>query len=181
MKTKNKHKGFTIVELIIVMAIIAILVLIAVPTLKKYIDDAEEVDRQAALRATYAATVAYFATNPLPEEGYLNPSEDMLTGYTETDYLVVSGKNSGEKPNVSAKPEYVNKYGHFEWSSYDGADKDKLMCVHIIPEGNVYAGAGFTDASPAPTNTVIIEMYDPTAEKITSSSEKDVKYYMFPF
>ncbi len=178
---RNRKKGFTIVELIVVMAIIAILVLIAVPTLAKYLENADEVDRNAAMKLTYTATVAYFASNPLPVEGYLNPSEDMLTEYTETDYVVVSGKNSGGAPNVSEKPEYVNKYGHFMWGSYNGPDKDKLMCVHIIPEGNVYAGAGFTDSSPAPTNTIIIEMYDPDAEKINSSSEPDVHYYKFPF
>ncbi len=178
---KNKNKGFTIVELIVVMAIIGVLVLIAVPTLDKYLDNAEEVDRQAALRATYAATVAYYATNPLPEEGYLNPSEGMLTEYTETDYMVVSGKKDGEPPNVSEKPEYVNKYGHFEWSSYNGADKDKLMCVHIIPEGNVYADAGFTDDNPAPTNTIIIEMYDPKDKVKDDGKEPNIAYYKFPF
>ncbi len=40
INTKRKNLGFTIIELIIVMAIIAVLILIAVPTLSKYLDDA---------------------------------------------------------------------------------------------------------------------------------------------
>ncbi len=54
---KNKRKGFTIVELIVVMAIIAILTLIAVPTFTKYIDKAEDTTEAANAKTLY--TVAF--------------------------------------------------------------------------------------------------------------------------
>ncbi len=177
MKNKHRYKGFTIVELIVVMAIIGILVLIATPTFGKYMDDAKEVDRQALVKTAYTATVAYASRNPLPPEGYVNPSPGMIAEYINSDVKIVSGK--AEDP-TTLYPSYVNKYGHFEWSRYTGTDKEELMCVHIIPKGNTYAGAGITQ--PAPNNTIIIEMYDPSIERqFNNRSEFNIKYYMFEY
>ncbi len=49
----KKRKGFTIVELIVVMAIIAILTLIAVPTFSKFIDDANDTATDANAKTLY--------------------------------------------------------------------------------------------------------------------------------
>ncbi len=67
---KNKHNGFTIVELIVVMAIIAILTLIAVPTFTKYIDKAED-----TTEASNAKTLYTVALTTLTDE-IINPSGD---------------------------------------------------------------------------------------------------------
>ncbi len=68
-KYKNKN-GFTIVELIIVMAIIAVLILMAVPTYKKYIRDAKELQYRANVETVTKAIMMFQVQNPDFEKNY---------------------------------------------------------------------------------------------------------------
>ncbi len=54
----KKRKGFTIVELIVVMAIIAILTLIAVPTFSKFLDQADDTAQLADADSLYTLTMS---------------------------------------------------------------------------------------------------------------------------
>ena len=56
MKKKDQNKGFTLVELIVVLVILAILAAILVPALLGYIDQAK--NKQAVLNAKSALTAA---------------------------------------------------------------------------------------------------------------------------
>ena len=61
---KNKKKGFTLAELLVVVAIIAVLVVIAIPVFKGATDRAAKAADQANLRAAYAeATVNMLTTD----------------------------------------------------------------------------------------------------------------------
>ena len=55
MKIKNNRKGFTLVELIVVLVIIAILAAITVPTMSTYIDKANEKKIVTDARSLYVA------------------------------------------------------------------------------------------------------------------------------
>lgn len=57
-KFRKNKKGFTLVEVVVVLVIIAILIAIAVPSVMKYIDDANEAKYLAEARAIYIATEA---------------------------------------------------------------------------------------------------------------------------
>lgn len=58
----NKKKGFTLMELLIVIAIIAVLVAIAIPTFTSQLEKAREAADAANIRAAYAeVSVAYLA------------------------------------------------------------------------------------------------------------------------
>lgn len=57
MKKDNK-KGFTLIEMIIVIAIIAVLLLIIVPTMNGFINTARREANQANAKAIYTAVVA---------------------------------------------------------------------------------------------------------------------------
>lgn len=73
---KRKNKGFTIVELIVVMAIIAILILIAVPTFTRYIEDAQETSEMGTEKTIYEATVAAVTRDflkPTDEKSMVTP------------------------------------------------------------------------------------------------------------
>ncbi len=177
---KKLKKGFTIVELIIVMAILGILMLIAVPVLGKYMDQAKEIDRMALLDTTYTAAVSYYSTNESTHTEFYNPSSKDLAPYINSDIKIASGTSDagGEYSN------YCNKYGHFLWDDYDGADKEDLMCVHIILKGGWYHEAGIEESNPAKTNMILIEMYNPKLvpdREFNSDSDKNIKYYMMPF
>ena len=57
------RKGFTLVELLIVIAIIAILAAIAIPQYTKYVKKAAAANAQATLSSCLSAAMAQFADN----------------------------------------------------------------------------------------------------------------------
>ncbi|MEG0841522.1 MAG: prepilin-type N-terminal cleavage/methylation domain-containing protein [Erysipelotrichaceae bacterium] len=68
-KFKKDVKGFTLVEIIVVLLIIAILAAIAIPTMIGYVDEAKESEYIAQARTAYVAaqTVAIKETAKDPE------------------------------------------------------------------------------------------------------------------
>ncbi len=60
----QKKEGFTLVELLIVIAIIAILAAIAIPQFTKYKNKAYDAELSADAKNAYTASVAYLTDNP---------------------------------------------------------------------------------------------------------------------
>ena len=89
MYQKSKEqKGFTLVEMIVVLVIIAILAAITIPALLKYIDKAKDKQiiinaRTAYLAAETAASEAYAAGTSVPTSKLLKFNQD--TTRTATD------------------------------------------------------------------------------------------------
>lgn len=61
---KRKNGGFTLMELLIVIAIIAVLVAIAIPTFAAQLDSAKDSADRANARALYALAQAEWMSNP---------------------------------------------------------------------------------------------------------------------
>lgn len=59
---KNNKKGFTLIELVIVIAILAILALILVPVISKYVENANTSKNQASARTIYTNAVLAHST-----------------------------------------------------------------------------------------------------------------------
>jgi len=80
-KMKNDNKGFTLVELIVVLVILAILAAILVPALLGYIDDAKnkqiEIHGKAVYTAAQSVASKNYAKNLLPT----SDADDSSTGY----------------------------------------------------------------------------------------------------
>lgn len=62
MKKMNK-KGFTLAELLIVVAIIAVLVAIAIPVFSSQLEKAREATDMSNIRSAYAEVMAEYLTN----------------------------------------------------------------------------------------------------------------------
>jgi type IV pilus assembly protein PilA len=104
---KNNKKGFTLAELLIVVAIIAVLVAIAIPIFTSQLEKARESTDAANIRDMYAEiSVALL-------NGGLEKSGDTITvtgGYTAT----LNGNTDGNF-NVSVAGVKVNQTGYSDW------------------------------------------------------------------
>lgn len=82
---KKHEKGFTILELMIVIAIIGILAAIAIPNVIKYKKNAEDMAAQSAVKNAYTAALVYLSENPNKE--WSDVTENMLSegGFRDTD------------------------------------------------------------------------------------------------
>jgi type IV pilus assembly protein PilA len=85
MKTLKNQKGFTLVELMVVVAIIGILAAVAIPNFKKYQAKAKASEGKIQLANLYTAETSFFAeydmfATCLPQMGY-DPSAEILNRY----------------------------------------------------------------------------------------------------
>ena len=97
---KNKKKGFTLVELIVVLAILAILAAMLVPALTGYIDKANEKKILATARQYYVAA------QTVVSEAYANGDEinEIIVSNNKFGSSIKIGKND---PDVTPED---NKY-----------------------------------------------------------------------
>ncbi len=63
MRRINERKGFTLAELLIVVAIIAVLTAIAIPVFSTQLEKSREATDQANVRAAYADVMAQYLTD----------------------------------------------------------------------------------------------------------------------
>lgn len=145
-KKNNKYKGFTIVELIVVMTIIAILTLIAVPALTKYINDAENTSDLATANILYKSAVSAILNESVTNESTLNSgkiddnvplSESIRTGIQENasishDDITVYTYVPSEFP-TSVGPDNNVK----EWQVYVPIN-GTTSPIEVSPEDDIY-------------------------------------------
>jgi type IV pilus assembly protein PilA len=87
----SRGKGFTLVELLIVVAIIAILAAIAIPQFQKYRKNAAEAACQADLRNAMTQCAAYLAQHPEAES--MDACQSASEIMKETTYVKVEFGN----------------------------------------------------------------------------------------
>lgn len=122
MNKKNNRKGFTIVELVIVIAVIAILATVLVPTFSGIVADAKE---SALLQEAKNLYTQYVADNASSD----TYSEDIIVEIDSKYYLVQAGV-----PSVG--------------TAYDSAE-NAAKAMGVVAGGSyvVYNGTTATDAT----------------------------------
>ena len=109
MKKLKNSKGFTLMEMLIVVAIIAILVAIAIPTFTNQLEKAREATDLANLRSAYAEVMACALTeqeeNEVTHTGDVWSKDVTLTqkvdGWLNTD-ITVGGVTPTGTPTAGA-------------------------------------------------------------------------------
>jgi len=93
MKSNKKTSGFTLIELMIVVAIIAILAAIAIPNFIRFQMKSRQSEARILLAGVWEAEIAFFAVNDRFSSDYkeicFEPAEDPK--YYKNWYLNISG------------------------------------------------------------------------------------------
>ena len=112
-KAKENKKGFTLAELLIVVAIIAVLVAISIPIFTSQLEKAREATDAANLRAAYATA----ATNKISENNDNGTASTSATTVTITQTTAGWGSVediAGVKPNDDTTLSKVTKGDQIE-------------------------------------------------------------------
>ncbi len=134
-KIKNS-KGFTLMEMLIVVAIIAVLVAIAIPTFTTSLNKARVATDEANIRSGYASVMAEILTNQISDD--TNAGNAANATYT----LLVDGSVRKEGDTTNTGVAYATK-GKLSWDvniagyKFSSWEKEKVVTY-------VYSGADNT-------------------------------------
>lgn len=106
---KRYEKGFTMIELMIVIAIIGILAAIAIPNFIKYKRNAEDMAAQSAAKNAYTAALVYMADNPNKEWSDVTDNMFPEGGFRDTENVTTT-KPAGAGSVITSTPVGGNHY-----------------------------------------------------------------------
>ena len=111
---KQNKKGFTLAELLIVVAIIAVLVAIAIPIFTNQLEKSREATDLANVRSAYAAVVTNYFDHPSSKTVSVS-AQQTISGwqtYNSSKYAKLKAFNESGTKDVSV--EYVKKGGKYQ-------------------------------------------------------------------
>lgn len=136
MKKLNNKKGFTLAELLIVVAIVAVLVAISIPIFSGKLNKAKLATNQANIRAAKAAAVADYLTDGIDSDKSENGKEGSTEGkypyitYYDIDNGTISKTASGKTVDNGIYPEIkvqIDGKDNVQTKPYYDATKDEIV------------------------------------------------------
>lgn len=132
MNKKNKNKGFSLIELIIAIAILVILTGLLAPQFMKYIEKSREAKDMQTLDTVYSSVQA-----ALGNEG----AYDKIIEETKTDIYVEELANALTKDNDSSTNEF-----YIEMRSLMGKTAPVLKSKKAAVGGKIYIAIKYTNS-----------------------------------
>lgn len=117
---KNNKKGFTLIELVIVIAILAILALILVPAISKYVDNANTAKNEASARGIYTNAVLAMSTSKEDDYSDVDQATADLSNILPTAVEIYH-----EGSNVTSI-KYIHGTGAEDYTFFDGKSFDNI-------------------------------------------------------
>ena len=153
MKASSRQLGFTLVEMMVAIAIIAMLASIALPSYTKYIEKGDLVNA----RSKMASVADVIKTELVKKPSYLKGKTeaeitDMIDGdlkakYTFTTKFIMQGKQGKGYPvgiRIYAEPK-KSGYSYTAWVSSQGAS---YSCMDGTRDENIAAAKAFQTSAP---------------------------------
>ncbi len=141
---RKQNQGFTLAELLIVVAIIAVLVAVSIPIFNNQIRKARLATNQANARAAYAAYTAGYLSEELAGTGYF--TYDISTGKVRQEgprnYGAYVGKDGPHNMDISSWTTETRTNKHLPLGNY--VFKNWQMQVQ---DGVIITYYGFLDSS----------------------------------
>jgi prepilin-type N-terminal cleavage/methylation domain-containing protein len=109
----HRQQGFTLIELMIVIAIVALLATIAVPTSKQYITKSHYTAALVECKELYNAFIAFYAANDMFPNATSSPKFDLVT-FSPLEYDgTVTKRMVGQKAEVYDSPDDLGNNQEF--------------------------------------------------------------------
>lgn len=154
MKTQRTQKGFTLMELMIVVAIIAVLAAAGIPTYRHYVTKAQVTRAYAEL-----SSVRTWLDVRLFEGGALNSTELAVFNSDEGGMLLLSLAGGGATPFADGSGQLI---GTFKPSvSLEGAqlrlERSTLGYWHCVADGQTAMNRSLLNANTLPKECVLVD------------------------
>ena len=93
-RMKNLRRGFSLLEVMIVVVIIGILATLAYPSLEGYLQRSKQTEAKVGLSAVYTAQKIYFAINQTYADSLSNLDVQLETGGSSRYSITLTGSSS---------------------------------------------------------------------------------------
>ena len=139
--TKRMRKGFTLIELMIVVAIIGILAAVAIPAFMKYIRRSKTTEALMNVRKLYDSSVTYFETEHANQTGQIVARQFPSTQTMTPTPVGTCCGNTGQKCNPST---YAASWNTIAWQSLNFSVDDPFYYSYQYDSTGTDTAAAFT-------------------------------------
>lgn len=132
MKKKRNNKGFSLVELIVVMAIMAILAVTLAPRIMQYVDKARQANDRELVNNIYTAVKYALVDDTI----YATVTSAGTANGSNTEIFLNGGKDHGAETPVATDNPYTITNDGATWTKTTNLDSNKFMYEVLSVMGN---------------------------------------------